>query len=59
MKNDVAEAVDNCRICKLESPDMAKYVNLHLEISSALMQFLATDTIEVRKENHHTITHPH
>ena len=32
----------------MESPNLAKYMNMHLEISKVPMQFLAMDTIEIR-----------
>ena len=48
MKNDICQAISNCKICKMESPNLGKYMNLHLEIGTAPMQFLAMDTIEIR-----------
>ena len=48
MKNDIYQFILNCRICKMESPNLAKYMNMHLEIGKAPMQFLAMDTIEIR-----------
>ena len=35
MKNDICQAISNCKICKMESPNLGKYMNLHLEISTA------------------------
>ena len=32
----------------MESPNLGKYMNLHLEIGTAPMYFLAMDTIEIR-----------
>ena len=32
----------------MESPNLGKYMNLHLEIGTAPMHFLAMDTIEIR-----------
>ena len=48
MKNDICQAISNCKICKMESPNLGKYMNLHLEIGAAPMHFLAMDTIEIR-----------
>ena len=48
MKNDICQAISNCKICKMESPNLGKYMNLHLEIGTAPMHFLAMDTIEIR-----------
>ena len=48
MKNDICQAISNCKICKMESPNLGKYMNLHLEIGTAPMHFLARDTIEIR-----------
>ena len=48
MKNDIYQFILNCRICKVESPNSAKYMNMHLEIGKAPMQFLAMDTIKIR-----------
>ena len=48
MKNDICQAISNCKICKMESPNLGKYMNLHLEIGTAPMHFLAMDTIEKR-----------
>ena len=48
MKNDICQAISNCKICKMESCNLGKYMNLHLEIGTAPMHFLATDTIEIR-----------
>ena len=48
MKNDICQFISNCRICKMESPNLGKYMNLHLEITAAPMHFLAIDTIEIR-----------
>ena len=36
MKKDICQAISNCKICKIESPNLGKYLNLHLEISTAL-----------------------
>ena len=48
MKNDICQAISYCKICKMESPNLGKYMNLHLEIGTAPMHFLAMDTIEIR-----------
>ena len=48
MKNDISQAISNCKICKMESPNLGKYMNLHLEIGTAPMHFLTMDTIEIR-----------
>ena len=48
MKNDICQAISNCKICKMESPNLGKYMNLHLEIGTAPMHFLTMDTIEIR-----------
>ena len=48
MKNNICQAISNCKICKMESPNLGKYMNLHLEIGTAPMHFLAMDTIEIR-----------
>ena len=37
MKNDIYRAISNCKICKMESPNLGKYMNLHLEIGTAPM----------------------
>ena len=34
---------------KMESPNLGKYMNLHLEIGTAPMHFLAMDTIKIRE----------
>ena len=47
MKNDICQAISNCKICKMESPYLGKYMNLHLEIGKAPMHFLAMDTIKI------------
>ena len=46
MKNDICQAISNCKICKMESPNLGKYMNLHLEMVP--MHFLTMDTIEIR-----------
>ena len=28
MKNDICQAISNCKICKMESPNLGKYMNL-------------------------------
>ena len=48
MKNDICQATSNCKICKIASPNLGKYMNLHLEIGTPPMHFLAMDTIEIR-----------
>ena len=48
MKNDICQAISNCKICKMESPNLGKYMNLHLEIGTAPMHFLTMGTIEIR-----------
>ena len=48
MKNDICQLISNCKIYKMESPNLGKYMNLHLEIRTAPMHFLAMDTIEIR-----------
>ena len=47
MKNDIWQSITNCKICKMESPNQGKYMNLHLEIGTAPMHFLAMDTLEI------------
>ena len=47
MKNDICQAISNCKICKMKSPNLMKYMKLHLEIGTAPMHFLAMDTIEI------------
>ena len=41
MKNNICQAISNCKICKMESPNLGKYMNLHLELGIAPMHFLA------------------
>ena len=48
MKNDIQQFIANCRICKMDSPNLTKYMNMHLEIGKVPMQFLAMDTIKIR-----------
>ena len=48
MKNDICQAISNCKICKMESPNLGKDMNLHLEIGTAPMHFLIMDTMEIR-----------
>ena len=48
MKNNICQAISNCKICKMESPNLGKYMNLHLEIGTVPMDFLAMDTIKIR-----------
>ena len=48
MKTNLAQFISNCKICKKESPNLGKYMNLHLEIGAAPMHFLSMDTIEIR-----------
>ena len=48
MRNDICQAIAKCRVCKMESPNLGKYMNLHLEIGIAPMHFLAMDMIEIR-----------
>ena len=48
MKNNICQAISNCKIYKMESPNLGKYMNLHLEIGTAPMHFLAMDTIKIR-----------
>ena len=48
MKNDICQAISNCKICKMESPNLGKYMSLHLEIGGAPMHFLTMDTIKIR-----------
>ena len=48
MKNDICQAITNCKVCKMESPNLGRYMNLHLKIGTAPMHFLAMDTIEIR-----------
>ena len=48
MKNDICQAISNCKICKMESLNLGKYMNLHLEIGTVPMHFLAMDTIKIR-----------
>ena len=48
MKNDICQAISNGKICKMESPNLGKYMNLHLEIGTVPIHFLEMDTIEIR-----------
>ena len=48
MKNDICQAISNYKICKMESPNLGRYMNLHLEIGKAPMHFLGMDTIKIR-----------
>ena len=48
MKNDIYQAISICKICKMESLNLGKYMNLHLEISTAPLHFLTMDTIEIK-----------
>ena len=48
MKNNICQTISNCKICKMESPNLIKYMSLHLEIGAAPMHFLAMDTIKLR-----------
>ena len=48
MKNDICQAISNCKICKMESPNLDKYLSLHLEIGATPMHFLAMVTIKIR-----------
>ena len=48
MKNNICQAIANCKVCKMESPNLGRYMNLHLEIGTAPMHFLAMDMIEIR-----------
>ena len=48
MKNDICQAISNCKICKIESPNLGKYTNLHLEIGTVPMHFLTMNTIKIR-----------
>ena len=48
MKNNICQTISNCKICKMESPNLGKYMNFHLEIGTAPMHFLAMDTIKIR-----------
>ena len=48
MKNVICQAISNCKICKMESPNLGKYMNLHLEIGTVPMHFLTMDAIEIR-----------
>ena len=34
MKNDICQAITNCRVCKMESPNLGRHMNLHLEIGT-------------------------
>ena len=47
-ENNICQAISNCKNCKMVSPNLGKYMNLHLEIGTAPMYFLAMDTIEIR-----------
>ena len=44
----MCQAISNCKICKMESPNLGKYMNLHLEIGTTPMDYPAMDTIEIR-----------
>ena len=46
MKNDICQFISNCKFAKMESLNLGKYTNLHLEIGT--VHFLAMDTIEIR-----------
>ena len=48
MKNDICQAISNCKICKMELPNLGKYMNLQLDIGTVPMHFLAMDIIEKR-----------
>ena len=48
MKNNICQAISNCKICKMESLNLGKYMNLHLEIGTVPMHFLTMDTIKIR-----------
>ena len=48
MKKDICQAISNCKICKMESPNLGKYMNIHLKIGTVPMHFLPMDTIEIR-----------
>ena len=48
MKSNICQVISNCTICKMESPNLGKYVNLHLGIGTAAMHFLPMDTINIR-----------
>ena len=48
MKNDICQAISNCKICKMESPNIGNYMNLHLEIGTAPMHFLTIYIREIR-----------
>ena len=48
MKNNIYQAIVNCKMCKMESPNLGRYMNLHLEIGTAPMHFSAMDTIKIR-----------
>ena len=48
MKNGTCQAISNSKICKMESPNLCKYINLHLEIGTVPMHFLTMDTIKIR-----------
>ena len=48
MKNDICQVIAHCKVCKMESPNLGRYMNLHLEIGTTPMHFLAMDTIEIR-----------
>ena len=48
MKYYICQFISNCKICKMDFPSLGKYMNLHLEIGTAPMHFLAIDTIEIR-----------
>ena len=37
MKNDICQAISNCKISKMESPNLGKYMNLHLKIGTVLI----------------------
>ena len=55
MKNDICQAISNC---KTESPNLGKYMNLHLEIGTVPMHFLAMDTIEIRDVDQLCVCNP-
>ena len=47
IKNNICQAISNCKICKMESPNLGKYMNLHLEIGTVPMHFHTMDTIDL------------
>ena len=48
MKNNICQAIANCKVYKMELPNLGRYMNLHLGIGTTPMHFMAMDTIKIR-----------